>query len=390
MLACHPDGTKVDWRSTSKGDRGRHPRIRQVASADYGDSRGGGGAGLDDRHLVRRSRRRRLSRSRPSPGTGPTARPGRLQCRPRPRRARPRQGHATTRSLGPRACSVRARPLGPLHRGLRPPGGVHAAGDHRLGPLGRSGRQGPVLLRRRIGETVATGRRHPGRRPHRPAGLRRGDPRRRGTGLSAQRAHRRRCPACSCTTRCRPAGRDGVDRVGRCAAGSPGRPAGCRALVLAPGDEGPDEVLAAVGDGLFVQSMTGVHSGVNPVSGDFSVGAEGLMIRGGCAGRAGARGHRRVHPPAHAPVGGRRSAPTSLAPRRGGRPDPGHRRHGAQRRLRSGPQVAAVAAGLASVPAPEAGRPLVVVSDVLRRAARRVVGLLGPRAVADAALESVL
>jgi PmbA protein len=30
-----------------------------------------------------------------------------------------------------------------------------------------------------------------------------------------------------------------------------------------------------------VQSITGLHSGVNPVSGDFSVGAEGLMIRDG-------------------------------------------------------------------------------------------------------------
>jgi PmbA protein len=58
---------------------------------------------------------------------------------------------------------------------------------------------------------------------------------------------------------------------------------GCRALALAPGPEGFDEsgVLAAVGDGVFVQSMTGVHSGVNPVSGDFSVGAEGLIIRHG-------------------------------------------------------------------------------------------------------------
>ena len=64
-------------------------------------------------------------------------------------------------------------------------------------------------------------------------------------------------------------------------AGTPG--AGCRALTLAPGPEGYDQagVLAAVGDGLFVQSMTGVHSGVNPISGDFSVGAEGLMIRDG-------------------------------------------------------------------------------------------------------------
>ena len=32
---------------------------------------------------------------------------------------------------------------------------------------------------------------------------------------------------------------------------------------------------------MLVQSITGVHSGVNRVSGDFSVGAEGLMIRGG-------------------------------------------------------------------------------------------------------------
>ena len=64
-------------------------------------------------------------------------------------------------------------------------------------------------------------------------------------------------------------------------AGTPGP--GCRALTLAPGPEGYDEdgVLAAVGEGLFVQSMTGVHSGVSPISGDFSVGAEGLMIRDG-------------------------------------------------------------------------------------------------------------
>ena len=36
-----------------------------------------------------------------------------------------------------------------------------------------------------------------------------------------------------------------------------------------------------VGDGLLVQDVTGLHSGVNAVSGDFSVGAEGVMIRGG-------------------------------------------------------------------------------------------------------------
>ncbi|MGH9115758.1 MAG: TldD/PmbA family protein [Acidimicrobiales bacterium] len=56
---------------------------------------------------------------------------------------------------------------------------------------------------------------------------------------------------------------------------------GARALSLVPGDRSPEEVLAAVGDGLLVQSVSGVHSGVNQVSGDFSVGAEGLLVRGG-------------------------------------------------------------------------------------------------------------
>jgi PmbA protein len=62
-------------------------------------------------------------------------------------------------------------------------------------------------------------------------------------------------------------------------AGSPS--ASCRALVLAAGDKDQSEILASVGEGIFVESLTGVHSGVNPVSGDFSVGITGLMIRNG-------------------------------------------------------------------------------------------------------------
>lgn len=56
---------------------------------------------------------------------------------------------------------------------------------------------------------------------------------------------------------------------------------GCRALSLAPGTESQAEIMQRVGNGLLVQGISGVHSGVNPVSGDFSVGAEGLMIRDG-------------------------------------------------------------------------------------------------------------
>ena len=56
---------------------------------------------------------------------------------------------------------------------------------------------------------------------------------------------------------------------------------GCRALSLVPGTQLQPELLAEVGDGVLISSVSGLHSGVNPVSGDFSTGAEGLRISGG-------------------------------------------------------------------------------------------------------------
>jgi PmbA protein len=56
---------------------------------------------------------------------------------------------------------------------------------------------------------------------------------------------------------------------------------GARALHLLPGTRALDEIVAATPDALFVQSVSGLHSGTNPVSGDFSVGAEGLVVRDG-------------------------------------------------------------------------------------------------------------
>ncbi|HET9733247.1 MAG TPA: TldD/PmbA family protein [Acidimicrobiales bacterium] len=56
---------------------------------------------------------------------------------------------------------------------------------------------------------------------------------------------------------------------------------GHRAVYLVPGDKDAEQIMREVGNGLLVQSVIGVHSGVNPVSGDFSVGVEGLMIRDG-------------------------------------------------------------------------------------------------------------
>ena len=52
-------------------------------------------------------------------------------------------------------------------------------------------------------------------------------------------------------------------------------------LVLAPGEEAFDDLLARAGDGVYVADVAGLHSGVNPVSGSFSVGATGRLIDGG-------------------------------------------------------------------------------------------------------------
>lgn len=65
-------------------------------------------------------------------------------------------------------------------------------------------------------------------------------------------------------------------------AGSPG--VGCMALQLAPGTKTQQQLIAEVEDGVWVQMVQGLHSGVNPISGDFSTGASGLLINNGQVG----------------------------------------------------------------------------------------------------------
>ena len=57
--------------------------------------------------------------------------------------------------------------------------------------------------------------------------------------------------------------------------------AGARALFLEPGTRSPQDIMASVPEALYVQSVSGLHSGTSIVSGDFSVGAEGLLVRDG-------------------------------------------------------------------------------------------------------------
>jgi PmbA protein len=64
--------------------------------------------------------------------------------------------------------------------------------------------------------------------------------------------------------------------------GTPG--VGCLALQLQPGTRDQAALVADVDQGVLVQSVQGLHSGVNPISGDFSVGASGLLITNGTLG----------------------------------------------------------------------------------------------------------
>lgn len=77
--------------------------------------------------------------------------------------------------------------------------------------------------------------------------------------------------------------RSGHGSTGSAARPSLASPVGvaCTALALTPGPKSQEQLIAEVGDGLLVQGLRGLHSGVNPISGDFSAGAEGVVIRSG-------------------------------------------------------------------------------------------------------------
>ena len=79
-----------------------------------------------------------------------------------------------------------------------------------------------------------------------------------------------------------------ASRAGTASTGSAGRggyrsqPAvGASNLLVAPGTLTPEGLLDEAGEGVLVTDVAGLHSGVNPVTGAFSVGASGRAIRDG-------------------------------------------------------------------------------------------------------------
>jgi PmbA protein len=79
------------------------------------------------------------------------------------------------------------------------------------------------------------------------------------------------------------AAREGARSTGNAARGSFKSTPGISAhnVFFEPGDKDQAGLLAQAGEGLLVQDMSGVHSGANPITGDFSVGVTGLWFRNG-------------------------------------------------------------------------------------------------------------
>lgn len=77
------------------------------------------------------------------------------------------------------------------------------------------------------------------------------------------------------------AAKDGVRSTGNCSRGMSSLPdVGTTNLIFKPGTESPQSLLSRVGSGMYVTEFMGLHT-IDPVSGDFSIGAKGHRIING-------------------------------------------------------------------------------------------------------------
>ena len=82
--------------------------------------------------------------------------------------------------------------------------------------------------------------------------------------------------------------KDGVQTTANAAKGGYSAPVGIAPtnFYFQPGEGTLDDSLAALGDGLLITNLQGLHAGANPISGDFSLGAKGYLVEAGKIVRA--------------------------------------------------------------------------------------------------------
>ena len=75
----------------------------------------------------------------------------------------------------------------------------------------------------------------------------------------------------------------GKKTTGNAAKGGYDAPVGIRpfTMYLAGGEYTEEELLAKAGSGVYINDLSGLHAGANPISGDFSLQSAGFMIRDG-------------------------------------------------------------------------------------------------------------
>ena len=79
------------------------------------------------------------------------------------------------------------------------------------------------------------------------------------------------------------AAKAGKATTGNAAKGGYASKVGVRPFVmyLAPGGMTEDELLEAAGNGVYINSLGGLHAGANPITGDFSLQSGGFLIENG-------------------------------------------------------------------------------------------------------------
>ena len=77
--------------------------------------------------------------------------------------------------------------------------------------------------------------------------------------------------------------KDGVEPTGNASRASFKSPVGISPtnFFIQPGEKSYDQLVADLSDGIIIIDVQGLHSGANPVSGDFSLGAYGYLVEKG-------------------------------------------------------------------------------------------------------------
>lgn len=76
--------------------------------------------------------------------------------------------------------------------------------------------------------------------------------------------------------------KDGVESTGNGYKAGGGKiSTSCNNVKVHPGKKSLEKLFEVVGDGIYITSVTGLHSGMNPQSGNFSLQASGFLIEGG-------------------------------------------------------------------------------------------------------------